>query len=361
VEKGQSIPRDYDRIQRELAESSGEPGPEIEDDDAPETEEASTSDWPEPMDIFGALTHEPVMMPDMLPEKIRPFVYDQAELLGCDVGSMGMACLAVCSALISDAITIQPMQYNELYTERACLWLLLVGQISNKKTPLLAILTDVIRQEQALMKRQYDRDKLHYQDTLELYQAKRKAWATNQAKGGDDEAPQRPEKPREKRLMTNDFTNEALAEILGDNPRGMLLFLDEIMSLFGGFDAYRSNKGKDRPITLEGYNGGPRDIDRKGSKDDRIHVPNWSFSVVGGIQHSKLDIVGGQLASDGLLQRFMIVPMEPPTRGIDRQPDREAVKVYTMLLHNPTTHRCNRSSRSPCPRGRQNMRSRSRI
>jgi hypothetical protein len=88
----------------------------------------------------------------------------------------------------------------------------------------------VIRQEQALMKRQYDRDKLHYQDALELYQLKRKTWLSNQAKGGDDEAPQRPEKPREKRLMTNDFTNEALAEILADNPRGMLLFLDEIMS-----------------------------------------------------------------------------------------------------------------------------------
>jgi hypothetical protein len=107
---------------------------------------------------------------------------------------------------------------------------------------------------------------------------------------------------------------------------------------FGGFDAYRSNKGKDRPITLEGYNGGPRDIDRKGSKDDRIHVPNWSFSVIGGIQHSKLDLVGAQLASDGLLQRFMIIPMEPPTRGIDRPPNLEAVEVYTMLLHNLIYH-----------------------
>jgi hypothetical protein len=63
--KVKRIPRDYDRIQRELAESSGEPGPEIEPDYTPETEEASALDWPEPMDIFGALTHEPVMMPDM--------------------------------------------------------------------------------------------------------------------------------------------------------------------------------------------------------------------------------------------------------------------------------------------------------
>jgi hypothetical protein len=232
VEKVKSVPRDYDRIQRELAEGSVEPEPEIEVDKAPEPEEALAMDWPEPMDIFGALTREPVMTPDMLPDKIRAFVYDQAELLGCDVGSMGMACLAVCSALISDAIRIQPMQHNELYTERACLWLLLVGQISNKKTPLFAALTDVIRQEQALMKREYDRAKLEYQDALELYQVKRKTWVSNKAKGSDQAAPQRPEKPREKRLMTNDFTNEALAEILADNPRGILVFIDEIMALF---------------------------------------------------------------------------------------------------------------------------------
>jgi hypothetical protein len=66
-----------------------------------------------------------------------------------------------------------------------------------------------------------------------------------------------------------DYTNEQLAEILCDNPRGILVLMDEIMLLFGGFDAYKAGKvSRDRPVTLEGYNGGPRDIDRKSSKDD---------------------------------------------------------------------------------------------
>ena len=86
---------------------------------------------PEPMDIFGALTHEPVLTPDMLPDKIRDFVYDQSELLGCDAGAMALTALAVCSSLISDEITVQPRRFDTTYRESARLWLMLIGRSSN--------------------------------------------------------------------------------------------------------------------------------------------------------------------------------------------------------------------------------------
>jgi hypothetical protein len=305
--------------------------------------EAEVAVWPEPMDIFGALTHEPILTPDMLPEKIREFVYDQSELLGCDPGAMAVTALAICSSLISDAITIQPKRFDTTYLESARLWLMLIGQISNKKSPMLKKLTDIIRTTQAKMKRQYDLAKEKYRNQLDVYEAKRKSWIAQRAKGDTDAGePAKPEKPREPRLLTNDYTNEGLAEILCDNPRGILILMDEIMALFGGFDAYKAGKvNKDRPVTLEGYNGGPKDIDRKGSKDDRIHVPNWSFSIVGGIQHSKLDEIGAKLGDDGLLQRFILMPMEPPKIGVDRTPCQAAITEYTALVanligHNPT-------------------------
>ena len=112
-------------------------------------EEETSEQWPEPMDIFGALTHEPVLTPDMLPDKIRDFVYDQSELLGCDPGAMAVTALAVCSSLISDAITIQPRRFDTTYRESARLWLMLIGLISNKKTPMLKKLTTTIRAIQA--------------------------------------------------------------------------------------------------------------------------------------------------------------------------------------------------------------------
>jgi hypothetical protein len=70
------------------------------------------------------------------PGEIRDFVYDQSELLGCDPGAMALTALAVCSSLISDEITIQPRRFDTTYRESARLWLMLIGLISNKKTPM---------------------------------------------------------------------------------------------------------------------------------------------------------------------------------------------------------------------------------
>jgi len=303
-------------------------------------EEETGEQRPEPMDIFGALTHEPVLTADMLPDKIRDFVYDQSELLGCDPGAMALTALAVCSSLISDEITIQPRRFDTTYRESARLWLMLIGLISNKKTPMLKKLSTTIRSIQARMKRHYDFEKEKYHNEMAVYEAKRKAWINATANGNDDAVdPEKPEKPREERLLTTDYTNEQLAEILCDNPRGILVLMDEITLLFGGFDAYKAGKvSRDRPVTLEGYNGGPRDIDRKGSKDDRLHVPNWSFCIVGGIQQSKFDQIGEKLGDDGLLQRFLLMPMEPPKIGIDRPPRLTAIEEYNCLIENLVGH-----------------------
>jgi hypothetical protein len=312
---------------------------EAAQEETPQEEETSEH-WPEPMDIFGALTHEPVLTADMLPDKIRDFVYDQSELLGCDPGAMALTALAVCSSLISDEITIQPRRFDTTYRESARLWLMLIGLISNKKTPMLKKLTTTIRSLQARMKRHYDFEKERYRNEMAVYEAKRKSWINATANSnGDAVEPEKPEKPREERLLTTDYTNEQLAEILCDNPRGILVLMDEIMLLFGGFDAYKAGKvSRDRPVTLEGYNGGPRDIDRKGSKDDRIHVPNWSFCIVGGIQQSKFDQIGEKLGDDGLLQRFLLMPMEPPKIGVDRPPRLTAIEEYNCLIENLVGH-----------------------
>ena len=331
-------PRDIDRIRRELAE--GSEGGDIQSE---QIAEPTARNWPEPMDIFGALTREPVLTPDMLPEKIRDFVYDQSELLGCDPGAMAVTALAICSSLISDEITIQPRRFDTSYVESARLWLILIGLISNKKTPMLKKLTNIIRAEQSRMKRKFDFEKEKYRNEMAVYEAKRKVWISQQASSDRDaEEPAKPDKPREQRLLTTDYTNEQLAEILCENRRGILVLMDEIMLLFGGFDAYKAGKvSRDRPVTLEGYNGGPRDIDRKGSKDDRIHVPNWSFCIVGGVQQSKFDQIGERLGDDGLLQRFILMPMQPPKIGVDRPPRLEAIQEYNCLIenlvgHNPT-------------------------
>jgi hypothetical protein len=90
--------------------------------------EAEAVVWPEPMDIFGALTHDPILTPDMLPEKLREFVYDQSELLGCDPGAMAVTALAICSSLLapSQFIWLPPALVKvepSLYVARTEVWI----------------------------------------------------------------------------------------------------------------------------------------------------------------------------------------------------------------------------------------------
>src|SRR5205814_6119202 len=266
-----------------------------------------------PFDLFGSLTPEPVLTRDMLPDLIGDFVYEMADLLGCDPGTMAVATLVMCSALISDQITMQPKRYDSTYLEVARLWLIIVGLVSSRKSPMINKLTKILKTIEQKMRREDDAAMERYKNEYAVYETKLKAYRAKKANGDEvsDWPPGKPEKPARRRLVSNDFTVEALAPILCDNPRGLLLELDEIMQLFGGFDAYKSGGvKKDRAAVLQLWNGGFRAHDRVNSKDEPIAVPNWAATILGGIQHTKLDQIGPKLVDDGLLQRFLIVPMK---------------------------------------------------
>jgi len=109
------------------------------------------------------------------------------------------------------------------------------------------------------------------------------------------------------RMVVEDITVEALSEILKYNSRGVLCIQDELSGWFGSMDAYSGSKGggKDRAHWLEAYNGGGRVVDRvmRGS----LKIPNWSVSMIGGIQPDAIRRLAQNMTDDGLMQRFMIV------------------------------------------------------
>ena len=70
-------------------------------------------------------------------------------------------------------------------------------------------------------------------------------------------------------MIVNDATPEALAAILADVPRGLLIYKDEFLGLVKSIDAYaRQGIGKGKEDFLELYDGGSRIIDRKGNGAD---------------------------------------------------------------------------------------------
>ncbi len=107
--------------------------------------------WPEPVDFIGNVeaTGAPELRPDHLPEAIAGFVYDVAERLGIDPAAVALPALVSLSAVMDDRWALQPKRRDEGWTERPCIWGVLVADPSVKKSPVLALSTKPVQELEA--------------------------------------------------------------------------------------------------------------------------------------------------------------------------------------------------------------------
>lgn len=276
--------------------------------------------WDSPIDLW---TDRPVprLKPEYLPSPLREFVMEQSALTGTDTTVVGLSCLVGCAAAIDDNFRLQPKTHDTTWTEPARLWGAIVGDPSSKKSP-------GIMKAMGPLRKIENRLAMEYQDLKTAWDDEFRAWEKNRSK---DKGPP-PTKPRMPRLMVDDATVEALSDILVDNPQGILSFRDELSGWFGSMDVYgKSGSSKDRALWLEAYNGGGKRIDRV--TRGHLFVPNWSISVLGGIQPDVFSKIAGKLDNDGLLQRFMIVLAGTAAEDEDRAPRTHIISAYNDLIH----------------------------
>lgn len=118
-----------------------------------------------------------------------------------------------------------------------------------------------------------------------------------------------PPKPQRPRIVINDTTVEALADVLEGEPRGVLAVRDELAGWLGSMNKY-SGANSDRPFYLEAWNGHPYTIDRKKRPEPQV-IPRLSVPVMGGVQPDKMAslFMGGD--DDGLMSRILLSWPEP--------------------------------------------------
>jgi hypothetical protein len=220
---------------------------------------------------------------DILPEEIRDFVQSHSALLGCDASALAMASLVNFSGALDHRFALMMMQQGD-WRARPRLWVLLRGDPSCKKTPIVNTALRPLQAHQDLLRDEYDA-----------------AFAAHLAAGGDPkDGPDRP-----LRLIVADTTTEKLADILSRQDRGALVKRDEIPGWLGSMEKYGARgSAADRAFWLQAYDGGSFTVDRISRGEQRIR--NLSVSLIGGIQPARLNEIRG-FASDGLLQRFVPV------------------------------------------------------
>src|SRR5262249_26989434 len=113
--------------------------------------------------------------------------------------------------------------------------------------------------------------------TVWTEQTKRALKAGEERPRGQPEKPAEPQMPQ---LFTTDSTTEALRELLGQDPRGLILVRDELTGWARSMDQYHSGKGGDRQAWLSFWAGAAVLLNRKGRKEP-LYLTNPFVAVTG--------------------------------------------------------------------------------
>ena len=288
----------------------------------------SSQAWPEkPVALDIQLPAVEELRESLIPGPLSKWVFDVAKQMdNAAPDFVAAAAVVQAGALLGRKVGIRPKRHDD-WVVIPNLWGGLVGMPASMKTPALEAALKPIKRLAAKAKIDYedalknhDFDKVMYaaqhKALKETLQAKAKELTLDKGSADDLKAFKKefeelkePEAPIQRRYVTNDTTIEKLAEILAENPDGILYYADELMRFLRGLD--RVGREADRAFYLEAWNGsGSFEVDRIGRGS--IFVPALCVSLLGGIQPGPLskyviDAMEDTDKADGLLQRFQVM------------------------------------------------------
>jgi hypothetical protein len=219
---------------------------------------------------------------EALPEPIRTFVLQGAAALGCDPAYLALPALSVAASLIGNSRVIR-LKRN--WHEPAVVWSGIIGDSGTLKSPAVSAAVNPLYRLQKRLLKKFKTDLEQYQTDLEAYN-ERKRKAKKEEREFTEEPP---EKPSLARVVTGDITVEKLAQLLEDNPKGLLVSRDELGGWLGSFTRYKGKAGgSDLPNWLEMSRAGTVQVDRKTGDRPTLFITYAAVSITGGIQPGAL-------------------------------------------------------------------------
>jgi hypothetical protein len=220
--------------------------------------------------------------------------------------------LSVAASFIGNARMVAA---SESWSQPCILWLTIVGGPSAGKSPALGPLNNLIAKIESDLAIDFDQTDLQFQSALQIAKAHHDNWTAclkEIAKNGGT-PPDMPENcimpnaPVRPRVALSDTTMEAAAEIASGNPKGLLMYREELAGWWRSFNRYGGDG--ERKFWIEAYDARPYTIDRK--KNGRpIVIPRLAMCVLGGVQPDALsDMLLGE--QDGFAARFIFAFPEP--------------------------------------------------
>lgn len=294
--------------------------------------------WPDPFPLPSSLLPVAGFDFDLLPDAVRPWIADAAGRMQCAPEFMAVSAMASLGALIGRKVAIRPKVHDD-WAVVGNMWALLVGRPGVLKSPAMEEALRPIRALAAAAQTDFTAAKARHQvaaSAATLRQRENTARAAKVLKGNpqadvsDLLAEEDLAEPTLKRYIANDTNVASLGVLLQQNPNGLLVYRDEMVSLLSTLD--REEYQTDRGFYLTGWNGNSTyTFDRIGRGLD-LTVDGVCISMLGSTQPGKISqylarAIHGGPGDDGLIQRFGLMVWPDITSDwthVDRYPDRDA-------------------------------------
>jgi hypothetical protein len=230
-----------------------------------------------------------------LPGPLGSYVSEAARTLNCPPDFVAVPLLAAAGGCIGNS---RCLAVHDAHVQSACLFAAVIGRPGSGKSPALDMVIDPVEKAE---RRYFDE------------------WKGDFAAWKDSEDEDKGDAPKLRRVLNDDTTTEAMASVLKDNARGLLMVRDEMAALVCGLNQYKAGKGHDRQVYLKLWSQGTIRVDRKNNPEGlplRVYRP--FVAIAGGLQPDIVPRLRGDAfrgvapPNDGFLDRFLFsYPADP--------------------------------------------------
>jgi hypothetical protein len=293
---------------------------------------------------------------NLIPKPLRPWLADVSYRMQTPPDFATVSALVIISSIIGSGCGIRPKRYDD-WEVIPNLWGACVGRPSVVlKSPSMREPMSLLERLQAEYGDKFEGDKASHEFDILASQAlindvKNKLSKATKGKGRDglvspDELQKlkadyvelnnnvEPE-PTRRLFKSNETSIQSMTVLQNENPRGMLVFRDELTALLVKWD--RDDGADERAYFLEGWNGNGSYTDFKIGRG-LTDAKSICISLLGGIQPDKLKrylYQAMQGNNDGLMQRLQLTvwPDEPGHwQLIDTVPNTmDKLRVYKIM------------------------------
>ena len=221
---------------------------------------------------------------DVFPQNVQSIILDMTKYENYKIEFIATSMLSAVSAALGGTYRIR---IKGDWQSNGTLYVILIGRPGLGKTPPLeAAFRPIRKHDYALFK---------------AYEAEMEAWKAAGENG---------RKPVLKRTIVSDFTPESLMLTHNNNPRSVVILVDEIMGMFNSVNRYTNGQLIEQLLTA--WSGGALDVTRVNSPVP-VHIEHPCINIIGTTQTKRVhELLKKGFEENGLLDRILFVMPKSP-------------------------------------------------